>query len=48
LTYTEAIEVLQKAVADGVIFEEKVEWSMELPSEMDDTFANRFTKCQSS
>jgi asparaginyl-tRNA synthetase len=35
LTYTEAIEVLQKSVADGHVFEEKVEWGMDLPSEME-------------
>jgi asparaginyl-tRNA synthetase len=36
LTYTDAIEVLQKAVAeDGVVFEEKVVWGMDLPSEME-------------
>jgi asparaginyl-tRNA synthetase len=35
LTYTEAIEVLQNAVTDGVVFEEKVAWGMDLPSEME-------------
>lgn len=35
LPYTEAIEILQKAVADGTQFEEKVEWGMDLPSEME-------------
>jgi aspartyl/asparaginyl-tRNA synthetase len=34
LTYTEAIEVLQNAVTDGVVFEETVTWGMDLPSEM--------------
>ena len=34
LTYTEAIEVLQKAVAeDGAVFEEKPVWGIDLPSE---------------
>jgi asparaginyl-tRNA synthetase len=34
LTYTEAIEILQKAVEeDGVTFEEKPVWGMDLPSE---------------
>jgi len=34
LTYTEAIEVLQKAVAeDGAKFDEKPEWGIDLPSE---------------
>lgn len=34
LTYTEAIEVLQKAVKeDGVVFEEYPEWGIDLPSE---------------
>ena len=35
LTYTEAIEVLQKAVTDGHTFEETVVWGMDLPSEME-------------
>ena len=35
LTYTDAIELLKQAVADGVTFEEKVEWGMDLPSEME-------------
>uniref|UniRef100_A0A7S1VG72 asparagine--tRNA ligase n=1 Tax=Grammatophora oceanica TaxID=210454 RepID=A0A7S1VG72_9STRA len=35
LTYTEAIELLQKAVADGHKFEETPEWGMDLPSEME-------------
>jgi asparaginyl-tRNA synthetase len=36
LDYTEAIEILQKAVSDGVVFEEKeVKWGMDLPSEME-------------
>lgn len=33
LTYTEAIEVLQKAVDNGVEFEEKPDWGIDLPSE---------------
>ena len=33
LTYTEAIEILQKAVAEGHEFEEKPVWGMDLPSE---------------
>jgi asparaginyl-tRNA synthetase len=34
LTYTEAIEILQKAVAeDGAVFETKPEWGIDLPSE---------------
>ena len=34
LTYTEAIEVLQKAVKeDGVVFEEEPVWGIDLPSE---------------
>ncbi|GKY92707.1 hypothetical protein MPSEU_000240900 [Mayamaea pseudoterrestris] len=33
LTYTEAIELLQKAAADGVQFEVKPEWGIDLPSE---------------
>jgi len=35
LTYTEAIEILQKAEADGHNFEEKPVWGMDLPSEME-------------
>ena len=35
MTYTEAIEVLKQAVTDGIEFEEKVEWGMDLPSEME-------------
>ncbi len=35
MPYTEAIEILQKAAADGVTFEEKPEWGMDLPSEME-------------
>jgi asparaginyl-tRNA synthetase len=33
LTYTEAIEILQKAVSEGVKFEEEPVWGMDLPSE---------------
>ena len=33
LTYTEAIEILEKAYADGVEFEVKPEWGIDLPSE---------------
>ena len=33
MTYTEAIEVLQKAVADGHTFEETPNWGIDLPSE---------------
>lgn len=33
LTYTEAIELLKKAEADGVKFEVKPEWGIDLPSE---------------
>jgi asparaginyl-tRNA synthetase len=34
LTYTEAIEILQKAVSeDGIVFEEQPVWGMDLPSE---------------
>jgi asparaginyl-tRNA synthetase len=33
LTYTEAIVILQQAVADGVVFEEKPDWGIDLPSE---------------
>ena len=34
MTYTEAIEVLQKAVKeDGVVFEEEPVWGIDLPSE---------------
>jgi aspartyl/asparaginyl-tRNA synthetase len=33
LPYTEAIEILQKAVAKGVDFEGKPVWGMDLPSE---------------
>jgi asparaginyl-tRNA synthetase len=34
LTYTEAIDILKKAVAeDGVVFETKPEWGIDLPSE---------------
>ena len=33
LKYTEAIEILQKAVADGHKFEEEPVWGMDLPSE---------------
>lgn len=34
MTYTEAIEILQKAVAeDGAVFETKPEWGIDLPSE---------------
>lgn len=35
LTYTEAIEILQRAVKDGHTFEEKPVWGMDLPSEME-------------
>jgi asparaginyl-tRNA synthetase len=35
LTYTEAIEILQKAVAEGRTFDEKPVWGMDLPSEME-------------
>ena len=35
MTYTDAIELLKQAVADGVTFEEKVEWGVDLPSEME-------------
>lgn len=33
LSYTEAIEILQKAEAEGVEFEEKPVWGIDLPSE---------------
>jgi asparaginyl-tRNA synthetase len=33
LTYTEAIKILQQAVAEGVQFEVKPEWGIDLPSE---------------
>lgn len=33
LTYTEAVEILKKAVEDGVSFEVKPEWGIDLPSE---------------
>ena len=33
MTYTEAIEILQKAVEEGVEFEEKPVWGIDLPSE---------------
>eukprot|EP00816_Leptocylindrus_hargravesii_P009068 CAMPEP_0196808480 /NCGR_PEP_ID=MMETSP1362-20130617/8468_1 /TAXON_ID=163516 /ORGANISM="Leptocylindrus danicus, Strain CCMP1856" /LENGTH=780 /DNA_ID=CAMNT_0042182843 /DNA_START=62 /DNA_END=2404 /DNA_ORIENTATION=- len=33
LTYTEAIDILKKAVEDGVQFEVKPEWGIDLPSE---------------
>jgi asparaginyl-tRNA synthetase len=33
LTYTEAIEILQKAVAEGVKFEVQPVWGIDLPSE---------------
>jgi len=35
LPYTEGIEILKKAVEDGVKFEEKVEWGIDLPTEME-------------
>mmetsp|Transcript_16640 Transcript_16640/g.20749 ORF Transcript_16640/g.20749 Transcript_16640/m.20749 type:complete len:197 (+) Transcript_16640:1170-1760(+) len=35
LTYTEAIEILKSAAASGIKFEEKPEWGMDLPSEME-------------
>lgn len=35
LTYTEGIEILQKATDDGVNFEEKPVWGMDLPTEME-------------
>jgi asparaginyl-tRNA synthetase len=35
LTYTEGIEILQKAYESGHKFEEKPEWGMDLPSEME-------------
>ena len=35
LPYTEGIELLEKAVESGVQFEEKVEWGMDLPTEME-------------
>lgn len=35
LTYTEGIEILQKAAADGFEFEEKPEWGMDLPTQME-------------
>lgn len=35
LDYTEGIEILQKAVQDGVKFQEKPVWGMDLPSEFE-------------
>jgi aspartyl/asparaginyl-tRNA synthetase len=35
ITYTQAIEILEKAVADGVEFEQKPVWGMDLPSEFE-------------
>jgi asparaginyl-tRNA synthetase len=35
LDYTEGIEILQKAIEDGVKFQEKPVWGMDLPSEFE-------------
>ena len=44
LSYTEAIEILKKAISEGHKFEYPVEWGCDLQSEHEDTSPKQYTK----
>lgn len=44
-SYTEAIELLEKAVAGGKVFKEAVSWGIDMGSEMERYLAEGATRC---